>query len=323
MSDVRTLVPETPLFSPRRLLGATGFVAAQIGCGDVADRAVPLEQCVATVRRALEAGLNVVDTAPLYEDGYSEEIVGRALAEWEQEKGGQRQRIFVIDKIDQLEEPVGPQIDASLGRLGLDYTDAFVLHGLSTMDGWARAAAEGGALAQIEQAIRDGKTRFRGISSHHPDVLAAAIPSGLVDIVLFPVGPFVDERYVRDIIPLARKHRVGTIGIKTFGAGKLLGDTEGYQRPLASRPRGKLSSGGNGADAAPTLPRLSVEECLHYTLTVDPDVTLLGLSFPNEQDAAFAAVRSFRPLGEAEMADLRARAAVAIAGKGPVWWNPA
>ena len=142
-------MPETPQFSPRRLLGATGFVAAQIGCGDVADRAVPLEQCVATVTRALEAGLNVVDTAPLYENGYSEEIVGQALAEWERAAGGKRQRLFIIDKIDHLDEPVAPQIDASLGRLGLEYTDAFVLHGLSTMDGWARAATEGGALRKL------------------------------------------------------------------------------------------------------------------------------------------------------------------------------
>jgi hypothetical protein len=57
-------------------------------------------------------------------------------------------------------------------------------------------------------------------------------------------------------------------------------------------------------------------------LTLDPDVALLGLSFPNEQDAAFAAVRNFRPLGQLEMADIRTRAATAIAGKGPCWWNP-
>jgi aryl-alcohol dehydrogenase-like predicted oxidoreductase len=282
----------------------------------LADRAVPLEQCVATVRQALEAGLNVVDTAPMYEDGYSEEIVGRALRE-----SGLRPRVFVIDKVDRLEEAVGPQIDAALGRMGLEYTDAFVLHGLSTMAGWERAAAKGGALEQIGAAIRAGKTRFRGISSHHPDVLAAAIPSSLVDVVMFPVGPFVDERYVREIVPLARKHRVGTICFKTFGAGKLLGDTEGYQRPLADRPRGKLSSGG-AEGAAAKWPRLSVEDCVHYTLTVDPDVALLGMSFPNEQDAAFAAVRSYAPLGEAEMADIRTRAAAAIAGKGAVWWNP-
>ena len=66
-------------FAPRRELGRTGFVATALGIGDLADRSVPLETCVATARRALDAGLNVIDTAPNYEDGYSEEIVGRAV----------------------------------------------------------------------------------------------------------------------------------------------------------------------------------------------------------------------------------------------------
>jgi hypothetical protein len=67
---------------------------------------------------------------------------------------------------------------------------------------------------------------------------------------------------------------------------------------------------------------LSVAECLHYTLTVDPDVALLGLSFANEQDAALVAYREFRPLGDAEMTAIRAKAVVARAEKGPCWWNP-
>jgi hypothetical protein len=87
--------------------GSTGFkVATQLGIGDVADRQIPLETCVATVRRALDAGLNLIDTAPMYEDGYSEEIVGEAIRSW----SGQREELFVIDKIDDLEAPVAPQI---------------------------------------------------------------------------------------------------------------------------------------------------------------------------------------------------------------------
>jgi len=109
---------------------------------------------------------------------------------------------------------------------------------------------------------------------------------------------------------------------KTFGAGKLLGDTEGYSRPLSARPRGKLSSGGAARSGEPELPHLSVEECVHYTLTVDPDVTLLGLSFPNEQDAAFAAAGSFAPLSILKMEEIRRRAAEAVRGKGNCWWNP-
>jgi aryl-alcohol dehydrogenase-like predicted oxidoreductase len=156
----------------------------------------------------------------------------------------------------------------------------------------------------------------------HPDVLHAALKSNLCDVVMFPVGPFVDRRYVQEILPLARKKGVGTVCFKTFGAGKLLGDTTGYNQPLQQRPRGKFSSGGNDAVPTAQLPRLSVAECLHYTLTLDPDVTLLGLSFPNEQDAVLRAFEKFRPLGKDKLEEIENRAAQAIADKGPCWWNP-
>ena len=166
-----------------------------------------------------------------------------------------------------------------------------------------------------------GKTRLRGISSHNPDVLHAAITAGLCDIVMFPIGPFVDHRYIDDILPMAKASGVGTICFKTFGAGKLLGDTTGYNQPMQLRPRGKISSGGSEQTEA-VLPRLSVSDCLHYTMTIDPDVVLLGLSFPNEQDQAFAAARAFVPLTRVELEDIRQRALAARKDKGPCWWNP-
>lgn len=303
-----------PQFQPRRALGRTGFVASVLGIGDLADRNLPLETCVATARRAIDAGLNVIDTAPGYEDGYSEEIVGRAVK-------GVRDQLFIIDKIDELDQPIAPQIEASLRRLQLDHTDAFVFHGLSSLETFAQLAQPGGGFDQLADCIKAGKTRFRGISSHNPDVLQAAITAGLCDIVLFPIGPFVDMRYVTEILPLAKAHGVGSICFKTFGAGKLLGDTTGYNQPLQLRPRGKLSSGGVEETQA-VLPRLTVSDCLHYTLTIDPDVALLGLSFPNEQDQAFAAAHTFQPLTADQLAEIRSRAVVARQDKGPCWWNP-
>jgi len=303
-------------FVPRRELGRTGFRATQLGAGDLADRNVPFEECVATLTRALDAGVNLVDTAPAYENGYSEQIVGAALR-------GRRDGVFLIDKIDHFDRPVAPQVGESLERLGTDHTDLFVFHGVSQLAVFEELDRKGGRFDELETCRREGRTRFLGISSHHPDVLKRAIPSGRCDVVMFPVGPFVDPRYVEEILPLARQHGVGSVCFKTFGAGKLLGDTEGYGRPLEQRPRGKLSSGGSNERNAASLPRLSVAECLHYTLTLDPDVTLLGLSFPNEQDAAFAAAESFEPLGPDALADIRARARVAMEHKGAVWWNPA
>jgi aryl-alcohol dehydrogenase-like predicted oxidoreductase len=319
-----TSPPSRHRFSPRRHLGRTGFAATVLGIGDLADRAVPLADCAATLRRALDAGLNVVDTAPGYEAGYSEQIVGEALRRWP------RESVFVIDKVDHLDEPVAPQVEESLGRLRLDCVDLFVFHGVSTIEEWRKIAAPGGGMEQLGACVQRGRCRFRGISSHDPEVLCEAVASGMCDVVLFPIGPFADPRYEREALPLARARGVGTVCFKTFGAGKLLGDTEGCSRPLAVRPRGKFSSGGTvdrtggGAEAAgaPELPHLSVEECVRYTLTVDPDVALLGLSFPNEQDAAFEAAADFAPLPGSEMERIRRRAAEAVRGKGPCWWNP-
>lgn len=302
-------------FTPRRVLGKTGFIATQLGIGDLADRNVPLDKCVATVRRAMDAGLNIIDCAPSYEDGYSEQIVGEALR-------GRRDGMFLIDKIDHARQDVGPQVDQSLARLNLPFTDAFVFHGCSKMDDWQHIASPGGGMDQLGACRKAGKTRFRGISSHNPEVLVAAINSGLCDIVMFAIGPYADSRYEQVVLPLAASRGVGTVCFKTFGAGKLLGDTSGYNRPLANRPRGKVSSGGDDS-STPTLPRLSVPQCVHYSMTIDPDVVLLGMSFPNEQDVAFAAFDSFKPLSKQQLAEIRGLAANAIRDKGEAWWNPA
>ena len=316
-----------------RPLGRTGFNATRIGIGDLADRSTPLEQCVATIHRALNYGLNLIDTAPMYEDGYSEQIVGEALK-------NRREGVFVIDKIDHLDRPVAGQAQASLQRLGMNHVDLLVMHGLSSVTDWEEAAAPGGAMEQLKDCIKAGHCRFRGISSHDPRTLVAALNSGLCDVVMFPIGPYVDKGYIEQVLPLARRFGVGTVCFKTFGAGKLLGDTQGYGRLLQGRPRGKLSSGGIPdpgispsateyaedaplhPEATPMLPSLNVEDCLHYTLTCDPEVALLGMSFVNELDTAMAAARSFKPLEPERMAELRLQASRAVEGKGACWWNP-
>lgn len=177
-------------------------------------------------------------------------------------------------------------------------------------------------MEELARCQSTGKVRFCGISSHNPEVLRVALASGVCEVVMFPVGPFADRCYVEEILPLARQRGVGTVCFKTFGAGKLLGDTTGYNQPLQPRPRGKLSLRRQTPAGEAQFPRLSVAECLHYTLTLDPDVTLLGMSFPNEQDAVLQAFREFLPLSKEQMDDIRRRAEKAVEGKGECWWNP-
>jgi aryl-alcohol dehydrogenase-like predicted oxidoreductase len=314
-----------PHFAPRRELGQTGFKVTQLGIGDIADRSIPVDTLVTTLRRALDAGLNLIDTAPGYEKGYSEQIVGKSLRQH-----GRRDSLFLIDKIDFLDQPVQPQVDASLAALRQDYADAFVLHGLSSMQLWQNVCEPGGTLDQLDHCAAAGKLRFIGISSHDPEVLEAALQSGRMDIVMFAVGAHCDSRYIRHILPLARQHGVGTIGFKVFGAGKLLGDTTGYNQPLdvdilpmsvKDRTKNRRAAQSPGE---PLLPCLTVQLCLAYTLTCDPDVALLGMSTPAEQDAAFAAALAFsQPLSQAQLEQLEHAAAEAVADKGPIWWDPA
>ncbi len=163
-------------FGPRRPLGRTGFVASLLGIGDLADRGKPVDELVATIHRAMDAGLNLIDTAPAYEDGYSEQVVGRALAR-------RREGMFLVDKIDHFDQPVQPQVEGSLQRLGLERVDAFIFHGCSKLEDWRAIAASGGPMEQLAQQVAKGRVRFRGISSHHPGVLMEAVRSGLCDVV--------------------------------------------------------------------------------------------------------------------------------------------
>ena len=230
----------------RRILGSTGFKASILGIGDLADRAVPLETCVATIHRAMDAGLNLIDTAPGYEDGYSEAIVGAALR-------GRREGMFVIDKIDELDKPVGPQVDASLKALGLDMVDLFVVPcrlGTGSVEGVGRSGGRHGAAWAGDES---GKAAASGaFPSHHPEVLRQALESGLCDVVMFPVGPFCDRRYAEEILPLARQKGVGTVCFKTFGAGKLLGDTTRVQPPPGAPAAGQVQLGGKRERCRPS-----------------------------------------------------------------------
>lgn len=271
------------LLLPRRSLGRTGFRATAVGAGDVADRKLGLDGCAAAVTRALDAGVNVVDTAPGYENGFSEEILGRALE-------GRREGIFLIDKLDDFErERVRPQVETGLELTKAGRLDLVVFHGLARLEQWRQIAQRGGAMEELGRLRDEGLVRFRGISAHDPETLRSAILSGLCDVVMFPLGPSVDERYATRILPLARSCGVGTIAFKTFAAGKLLSDPA---------------------------------RCVRYTLSLDPDVALLGMSTPAEVDTALAAAATATPLTLEEERATRAWARRELEAKGPFWWNP-
>ena len=117
------------------------------------------------IRSAIEAGVNFFDTANVYSDGTSEEIVGRALREF-----GNRDEIVLATKVHGRMRP-GPngaglsrkaimaELDASLRRLGVDYVDLYQIHR------WDDNTPIEETMAALHDLVKAGKVRYLGASS--------------------------------------------------------------------------------------------------------------------------------------------------------------
>ena len=127
--------------------------------------AVPEDVAIATCLGALERGINLIDTAPIYGHGRSEEIVGRAIR-----AHGRREDFFIATKfgLDWNERGVfanstsarlRQELEASLRRLGTDYIDLYQVHWPDTRTSIAETAA---LLAEFQ---RQGKVRALGVSN--------------------------------------------------------------------------------------------------------------------------------------------------------------
>ncbi len=126
------------------------------------------DDCVRIIHRALDAGINLIDTANLYSDGESEEIVGKALK-------GRREAAVLATKVF---FPMGPgpnrkglsrkaieeQLDHSLRRLGTDVVDLYQIHRHDPSVPWDET------LSTLDDLVRRGKIRYLGCSTNHYEV---------------------------------------------------------------------------------------------------------------------------------------------------------
>lgn len=127
------------------------------------------------IRQALEAGVNFFDTANVYSDGTSEEIVGRALRDF-----ARREEVVIATKLHGRMRP-GPngaglsrkavmqEIDASLARLGTDYVDLYQIHR------WDYGTPIEETLEALHDVVKAGKARYLGASSMHAWQFAKAL----------------------------------------------------------------------------------------------------------------------------------------------------
>jgi aryl-alcohol dehydrogenase (NADP+) len=221
-----------------RKLGRTGLDVSPVclGCmsfGDPARGSHPWsldeEASLPLIRRALEAGINFFDTANVYSDGSSEEIVGRALAEF-----ADRDEVVIATKVhgQMRSGPNGrglsrkaimTEIDHSLRRLGTDYVDLYQIHR------WDPHTPIEETLEALNDVVKAGKARYIGASSmwawQFSKALHASERNGWARFVSMQNHyNLLNREEEREMLPLCADESVAVLPWSPLARGRLTRD---------------------------------------------------------------------------------------------------
>jgi len=273
---------------PKRQLGSTGELVSMIGLGGahIGDKdKLSDADAIALMREAIEGGITFFDNCWDYNDGLSEERMGRALQD------GFRERVFLMTKLDgRTADAAMGQLEQSLKRLRTDHIDLVQIHEVIRMNDPERAFAKGGIVEALQAAKKAGKLRYIGFTGHkdpaiHLHMLETARAAGFAfDAVQMPLNVMDAhfKSFEQHVLPVLRARNIGVLGMKSMGAGDI------------------LKSGV-----------VTAEECLRYSLSLPTSVVITGIDSRQvlEQDLKLA--RNFVPLSDAERQSLLARTAPA------------
>lgn len=231
----------------RRNLGRTGLRVSPLTLGAMTfgGKTGP-EEAYAIVDRAIDAGINFIDTANVYTQGRSEELVGEAL-----KRNGHRHHVVLATKVhgntrpnDSFDPTPGgnsrrqilEQVEISLRRLKTDWIDLYQIHRPQPdvpIDETLRA---------LDDLVRSGKVRYIGTSTFAAwqvvEALWVSKEYGLNRFVTEqPPYNLLDRRIERELIPAARTFGVGLIPWSPLAGGFLTGK----YKPSGQQPEGRFS----------------------------------------------------------------------------------
>jgi aryl-alcohol dehydrogenase-like predicted oxidoreductase len=203
-----------------RRLGSSGPMVSAVGLGAMSFAGVyggaADAESVATVARALELGVNFIDTANVYGSGHSEAIVGRAIA-------GRRADVVLATKFGGgggaglgRRDRVRPALEESLARLGADYVDLYYLH---RVDPSTPIEETVGAMAELVSA---GMVRHLGLSEAAPETIRRAHATHPITALQTEYSMFSREPD-EAILPTTRSLGIGFVAYSPLGRGLLTG----------------------------------------------------------------------------------------------------
>jgi aryl-alcohol dehydrogenase-like predicted oxidoreductase len=229
-----------------RMLGRTGVEVSQLCLGAMMFGAwgnPDHDESVRVIDRALDAGINFVDTADVYSRGESEEIVGKALK-------GRRDSVVLATKVhgSMGDDPnergnsrrwIVRECEASLRRLGTDWIDLYQVH---RWDPWTDHDE---TLAALTDLVRAGKVRYLGSSTYPPSEIVAAQWTaerrGRERFVCEqPPYSMLVRGVEAEVLPVCRQYGMGVISWSPLAGGWLSGRWRKGQEPPQSTRSDRL-----------------------------------------------------------------------------------
>jgi aryl-alcohol dehydrogenase-like predicted oxidoreductase len=273
---------------PQRPLGETGAKVSALGLGGhhLGDIKT-VDDAVRLVHEAVDAGITFFDNCWEYWNGRAEDWLGRALK-------GRRDKVFLMTKVCTHGRGAGlalKMLDQSLRRLQTDHLDLWQVHGVCFDNDPELAYAKGGVLEALDQAKKQGKTRFVGFTGHkdpaiHLDMIRRGYPFDSVQMPLNCLDATF-RSFEQQVLPEVNKRGIAALGMKSMG----------------------------GTASAVKSGLVKAEEMLRYAMSLPVATTIAGMDSFEVLHQNLRVARGFTPMTVAEMQALRDRCGKA-AGDG-------
>lgn len=288
--------PVTPDALPTRNLGRTGYRVGLFSLGGQAAIEQPGNEDVALaiVERALDLGVNYIDTAAMYGAGLSQRTIGQVMKR-------RRGETFLATKTrDRTRDGALRQLEDSLRSLQTDHVDIWQAHNLSRLDEVEQLFAPGGAVEAFTEAREQGLVRCLGVTGHaDPAVLAEAIRRFPFDTILMALNAADrhHKSFIEHLLPIALEKQMGIIGMKVPARGRILSSW--------TPPAESASSWEGGA--GPGV--LTMREAVHYVLSLPVSTIIIGCDSVAQMEENVELARTFTPFNGTQLAALEERTA--------------
>jgi aryl-alcohol dehydrogenase-like predicted oxidoreductase len=299
------VVPDNPLTAhamPTRNLGRTGYKTGIFSLGGQAalERGNNESVAVPIVERALDLGVNYIDTSSIYggPERWSERYVGQVMKR-------RRGAAFLASKTkERTRDGSLRMLEKSLALLNTDHLDLWQLHDVGEPQDVEAIFAKGGAMEALLQAREQKMVRYLGVTGHfRPEPLVEAIRRHPFDTILMAVNAADKHHFsfMDTLLPLAVEKQMGIIGMKVPARGRLL---QSWTPP----PLENQQHSWEGAVIAKTPGTLTMREAMYYSLSLPVSTVIIGCDTIQQLEENLALARDFTPLTEQQMASLEERA---------------